>query len=57
MSRIGKSKVKARRSATLQKLEEGAREILENGKIEVLDKGLYRVSSMSSDAYYEGGRV
>ena len=53
MSRIGKSKVKARRSATLQKLEEGAREILENGQIEVLDKSLYRVSSMSSDAHYE----
>ena len=53
MSRTRKSKAKVRRSATLQKLEEGAREILENGKIEVLDKSLYRVSSMSSDAYYE----
>ena len=48
-----KSKAKARRSATRQKLEEGAREILENGKIEMLEQNLYRIDSMSSDVHYE----
>ena len=42
-----------RRSATLQKLEEGAKEILENGQIEVLDKNLYRISSMPSEKHYK----
>ena len=50
VTRADKAKPHIRRSVTRQKLEEGARDILKNGQVEVLDKNRYRVSSMSSDA-------
>ena len=48
VSRASKAEAPARHSATHQKLEEGAWEIIKDGQIVVLDQNRHHVSSMNT---------